>query len=34
MMPAIYGNTYEIVQAPGSVAVRYEMIHDTRADSD
>ena len=30
MMPAIYGNTYEIVQAPGSVAIRYEMIHDTR----
>jgi hypothetical protein len=30
MIPAIYGNSYEIVQAPGSVAVRYEMIHDTR----
>ena len=30
MMPAIYGNTYEIVQAPGSVAIVHEMIHDTR----
>lgn len=30
MMPAIYGNTYEIVQAPGSIAIVHEMIHDTR----
>jgi hypothetical protein len=30
MMPAIYGNAYEIVQAPGTVAIRYEMIHETR----
>ena len=30
MMPAIYGNSYEIVQAPGVVAIRYEMIHETR----
>jgi hypothetical protein len=30
MMPAIYGNSYEIVQAPGTVAIRYEMVHETR----
>lgn len=30
MMPAFYGNSYQIVQAPGSVAIRYEMIHETR----
>jgi hypothetical protein len=30
MMPAIYGNQFEIVQAPGLVAIRYEMIHETR----
>jgi hypothetical protein len=30
MMPVIYGNSYQIVQAPGYVAVRYEMIHETR----
>ena len=30
MMPAIYGNAYEITQAPGFVAIRYEMIHETR----
>jgi hypothetical protein len=30
MLPAIYGNQYEIVQAPGLVAIRYEMIHETR----
>ena len=29
-MPAIYGNSYEISQAPGIVAIRYEMIHETR----
>jgi hypothetical protein len=28
--PAIYGNGTEIVQAPGMVAIRYEMIHETR----
>jgi len=30
MMPAIYGNAYEIVQSPQYVAIRYEMIHETR----
>jgi hypothetical protein len=30
MMPAIYGNSYQITQAPGYVAIRYEMIHETR----
>ncbi|MEO8256974.1 MAG: hypothetical protein ABI868_06465 [Acidobacteriota bacterium] len=30
MMPAIYGNSYQMVQAPGVVAIRYEMIHETR----
>jgi hypothetical protein len=30
MMPAIYGNSYRIVQAPGYVAITYEMIHETR----
>jgi hypothetical protein len=30
MMPAIYGTSYQIVQAPGVVAIRYEMIHETR----
>ena len=30
MMPAIYGNSYQIVQAPGYVAIMYEMIHETR----
>jgi hypothetical protein len=30
MMPAIYGTAYQIVQAPGFVAIRYEMIHETR----
>ena len=30
MMPAIYGTSYHIVQAPGFVAIRYEMIHETR----
>ena len=30
MMPAIYGNSYQIVQAPGYVAITYEMIHETR----
>lgn len=30
MLPAIYGNQFEIVQAPGMAAIRYEMIHETR----
>jgi hypothetical protein len=30
MMPAIYGNSYEIIQSPGWVAIRYEMVHETR----
>ena len=30
MLPGGYGNSYEIVQAPGWVAIRYEMVHDTR----
>ena len=30
MLPAIYGDSYQIVQAPGYVAIRYEMIHETR----
>jgi hypothetical protein len=29
-MPTIYGNAYQIVQAPGVVAIIYEMIHETR----
>ena len=30
MMPMIYGNAYEITQSPGYVAIRYEMVHETR----
>ena len=30
MMPAIYGNAYEIVQGPGYVAITYEMVNETR----
>jgi hypothetical protein len=30
MMPAIYGNSYEILQGPGYVAIKYEMINETR----
>ena len=30
MMPAIYGNSYRIVQGQGFVAIQYEMIHETR----
>ena len=30
MMPAIYGNSYQIVQGPGWVGIRYEMIHEIR----
>jgi hypothetical protein len=29
-IPANYGNSYEIVQAPGSVAILHEAIHETR----
>jgi hypothetical protein len=30
MMPAIYGNSYQILQAPGYVTMVYEMIHEIR----
>ena len=30
MMPNILGNSYQIVQAPGLVAIRYELVHDVR----
>jgi hypothetical protein len=30
MMPAIYGNSYEIVQGPGYVAIQYEMVNELR----
>jgi hypothetical protein len=30
MMPAMYGDSYQIVQTPGLVAIRYEMVHETR----
>ena len=30
MMPAGYGSRYDITQSPDSVAIRYEMIHETR----
>ena len=30
MIPGVYGNSYQIVQGPGYVAIRYEMIHETR----
>jgi hypothetical protein len=30
ILPVVYGNGLEIVQAPGYVAIRYEMVHDTR----
>jgi hypothetical protein len=30
MTPAIYGNAYQIVQGPGWVGIRYEMIHEAR----
>ena len=30
MMPAGYGSTYDIVQGPDYVAIRYEMVHETR----
>ncbi len=30
IIPVIYGNGLEIVQSPGYVAIRYEMVHDAR----
>src|SRR6185369_13725562 len=30
IFPTIYNNTSQIVQGPGYVAIRYEMIHDVR----
>ena len=30
MTPMIYGNAYQIVQGPGFVGIRYEMVHETR----
>ncbi len=30
MMPAMYGDSYQILQSPGVVAIRYEMVHETR----
>ena len=30
MMPAIYGNSFQIIQTKGSVAILYEMIHEAR----
>jgi hypothetical protein len=30
MMPTIYGNAYQLIQAPGYVAIVLEMIHETR----
>jgi hypothetical protein len=30
MMPAIYGSSYQIHQGPDFIAIRYEMIHETR----
>ena len=30
MIPGVYGNSYQIMQAPGVVVIRYEMVHDTR----
>jgi len=30
MMPAIYGNSYRIVQSKDTVAITYEMVHETR----
>jgi hypothetical protein len=30
ILPVIYGNGHSIVQAPGYVAISYEMVHDTR----
>ena len=30
MLPFIHGNSYQIVQAPGVVSIRYEIMHETR----
>ncbi len=30
MLPYIHANSYQIVQAPGVVAIRYELVHDAR----
>jgi hypothetical protein len=30
MIPHILGNSYQIIQSPGLVAIRYELVHDTR----
>jgi len=30
MMPHILGNSYQIIQAPGVVVIRYELVHDAR----
>ena len=30
MMPAIYGNSYQILQGPGYVVIKYEMVNETR----
>ena len=30
ILPVVYGNGLEIVQSPGYVAIRYEMVHDVR----
>jgi len=30
MLPVIYGNSFQIIQTPGYVAIRYEMIHEAR----
>jgi hypothetical protein len=30
MLPVIYGNSFQFVQGPGYVGIRYEMIHETR----
>src|SRR5688572_15714314 len=30
MLPGNYGNSYQIVQGPDFIAIRYEMVHDTR----
>jgi hypothetical protein len=30
MMPAFYGNSYDITQAPGFVVIRYEMVNEAR----
>ena len=30
MVPHVQGNSYQIIQSPGVVAIRYELIHETR----